>query len=339
MAAFIPILLPVVVLLNIGALVIYAMRKSTLVLLPALVLLTSFRFFPSTLSLIPPAKPAHSSEKEIKLLSYNVSYFQMQRLYSDAYYDPKQNETVGQMREWLLSQDADILCLQEFFDDSYSKLYNTVERLSESGYECYFMHSVNTVNKANRGLAIFSRYPIVNRGELFLSDNNYNGAAFADVVVAEGDTLRVINMHLESMRIKVHTKGMGLPHAMKEALRRYKWGAEERANQTEAITDFIHKSPYPVLLAGDLNDTPYSYVYRQFRNQLENTFEEAGSGFGFTYRGNRLFFLRIDHIFNSPSLQAASFNTHQDVWFSDHFPLTASFRMPVSAQPEAVVRR
>ena len=46
------------------------------------------------------------------------------------------------------------------------------------------------------------------------------------------------------------------------------------------------QSPYPVIVAGDFNDTPVSYAYRKIRKGLNDSFVNSGYGAGFTYKGN-----------------------------------------------------
>jgi endonuclease/exonuclease/phosphatase family metal-dependent hydrolase len=82
----------------------------------------------------------------------------------------------------------------------------------------------------------------------------------------------------------------------------------------------VNESPYPVILCGDLNDTPVSYCYRQFSRTLYDSFVESGNGIGQTYIGvvpsNR-----IDYIFHSEEFETANFTTHQ-VNYSDHKPIS-----------------
>jgi len=60
---------------------------------------------------------------------------------------------------------------------------------------------------------------------------------------------------------------------------------QDRRVQIEKLKAFIQRSPHPVICVGDFNDLPYSYAYQALKKDLHNTFEEAGSGFGFTRHG------------------------------------------------------
>ncbi|HEX8532431.1 MAG TPA: endonuclease/exonuclease/phosphatase family protein, partial [Cytophagales bacterium] len=93
-----------------------------------------------------------------------------------------------------------------------------------------------------------------------------------------------------------------------------------------ALVDrFVRESPHKVILCGDFNDIPYSYTYQRMRRQLRNAFEDAGSGFGFTLNDDKLFFLRIDNQFYDKALNVHDFQTHRDVTYSDHFPISATY--------------
>src|SRR5690606_3320508 len=114
--------------------------------------------------------------------------------------------------------------------------------------------------------------------------------------------------------------------------RKLKNGIQMRASQVKILSEHIQNSPYPVILAGDFNDVPYSYTYFTLRSILRNAFEEAGRGFGFTYN-QVLFFLRIDNIFFGEGLEAKVFKTHREVDYSDHYPISAVLkRVPPDAE-------
>jgi endonuclease/exonuclease/phosphatase (EEP) superfamily protein YafD len=83
-------------------------------------------------------------------------------------------------------------------------------------------------------------------------------------------------------------------------------------------------SPYPVIVAGDFNDTPVSYTYRVMRRGLNDAFVEAGYGAGFTYRG-KYPPNRIDYIIYGEGIECTDFDIVK-VRYSDHYPVIAYFR-------------
>ena len=255
----------------------------------------------------------------LRVLSYNVSFFSVPTVFSKQYSMPDYNMLVTNAIGWLKQNDADILCLQEFFDDEDSDIYNTVDALTkDTGYQHHFVYKDQVKNRTRRGLIILSKFPIVDRGTIFTSENHYNGAVYADVQTPQG-TVRMINVHLESMRLGT------LKRNIFGALSAYKRGIAMHALQADQLIAFIRESPHPIILCGDLNETPYSYVYHQLAIVMNNAFEEAGQGFGVTYLGKRLSFLRIDQQFATPGLRILRYTTHHDITFSQHLPIEASY--------------
>ena len=93
-----------------------------------------------------------------------------------------------------------------------------------------------------------------------------------------------------------------------------------RANQVDVLKDYITRSPYPVIVCGDFNDTPGSYTYHQMTIGLHDSFCRAGSGFlGSTYAGNFPSF-RIDYILYDDAFTANSYS-RSDFDLSDHYPV------------------
>jgi endonuclease/exonuclease/phosphatase (EEP) superfamily protein YafD len=179
------------------------------------------------------------------------------------------------------------------------------------------------------GVAIFSRFPIINQGDIVFGENTLNKGVYVDVAVNR-DTIRVFNVHLHSMSIKADslfaTSGyQEIKENYLDTFRRLRTGFAARGQQIAILEEYIRSSPYKVVVCGDFNDIPYSYTYQKLRSNLKNAFEEAGRGFGFTYNG-KLFFLRIDNQFFDPRLSALAFSTLRDIPYSDHFPIFATYR-------------
>lgn len=226
------------------------------------------------------------------------------------------------MLDWLVQEDADVKCLQEFYNDNSSIVFNATHTLSEEGkYQSFVRPSLVNRIGAEFGLAIFSRFPIMHRGEVTTEGDSMQYAIFVDLDTPSG-RVRVYNVHLRSMSIDENT--LGNQEAYPSIARKLKDGFTVRARQVERLLAHIEQSPYPVVVSGDFNDLPYSYSYFLLRRHLTNTFEEAGHGFGFSYNG-RLPFLRIDNQFFSDALRAYRFVTYQDVGFSDHYPIKAVY--------------
>lgn len=206
-------------------------------------------------------------------------------------------------------QDPDIVCFQEF-----SRIYHRQLKQYPYRYETPYK-STKTIQ------AIFSKYPIVGQGSLEFPDTG-NNALYADIRYQQ-DTIRVYNLHLQSYQVvpsrrllRRATSG-GLYRRMSEAftLQEQQAGIFNRHKET---------SPFPAIVCGDLNNTPYSRAYRMVRGDMQDSFDALGNGFGTTYK-LKFLPLRIDVILSDPAFTVVA-HRNFDVLLSDHFPLMASFR-------------
>ncbi len=281
-----------------------------------------FLFYTYALSLWPQEAP------QLKVLNYNTHIF-------NAYenYEKEDKSSSIKMIDWISADDSDFKCLQEFYNAPDYSVYNTLEKIGKQrNYQHHFKIISRDNIKAEFGMAIFSKHPIVQRGEVKFDKKTANGAIFIDALWGQ-DTVRVYNLHLQSMHIDQEAlKNQSiLEKAFWAVLERFEDGAVRRTEQIRAIEQHILESPHRhVILSGDLNDLPYSFSYITLKNHLENAFEMQGNGFGFSFNSFLLFFLRIDNIFYSPSIQCVDFELDRSIDYSDHFPLKAGFRITQS---------
>src|SRR5690606_9343737 len=219
---------------------------------------------------------------------------------------------------------------QEYYHRDSIDMFNTLDLIAESGeYDYYFSSKHMGQKNGEVGIALFSRFPIVNSGEVIFKQGSVNRAALADITI-HGATIRFINVHLQSMSLSPYnplaSKSLSdTKQNLRTAYEKFAKGLLDRSFQAEVIKELIYQKPYKVILVGDFNQTPYSFVYNSFKEIMNNAFETAGNGFGFTYRGSTLFFLRIDNQFYDPRLKAIDFKTHKQVPYSDHYPIEARY--------------
>lgn len=326
-AGFVALTLPGALALNVLFLLYWLIKRSWLVVLPLAVMVLGWGYY-SRLMVFNFNDEVVEGAKTLRVLSYNVHVF---NAYTDV--DGSQRDASMEMINWVAEHPADVYCLQEFYSNRGSSTYNTISRIGNR-YDKYRYFSVSYVdrNKADIGTAIFSRYPILNKGIIRFGESNVNRAIWVDVDV-KGDTVRIYSTHLQSMSIKSQDientySAIGNEESFKKEgrnlARRLKKGFIARAHQVEQLLEHINESPYPVIVCGDFNDIPTSYTYNQLARTLENAFVEAGSGVGATYNGP-LPFLRIDNQFYSEGLKAVEFETHYEMGLSDHFPISARY--------------
>jgi endonuclease/exonuclease/phosphatase family metal-dependent hydrolase len=308
-----PFLIPFVLIFNIILFIILALSLKKPAFLPLICSILGYKFFLITFQI----NSKNEDAEGLKVLTYNAHLFNYKK-------EPA-GQTDPNIFSWISEHPADVKVIQEFYQDYTVQGRNALKILSNSGKMEYTYHVVEgNPKKRSYGLAIFSKYPIVNDGVVFDNRSN-NGAIFSDIRAGR-DTIRIYNVHLESMSIRTDSLDnyQEAKQIYRKTLGKLHRGSLKRAEQLNILREHVNNSPYPVILMGDLNEIPYSYTYFKLNERLKNAFELAGRGFGFTY--NRiLFFLRIDHIFSSPSLIPAYFNTHREVDYSDHFPVSATF--------------
>lgn len=329
-AGFLSMTVPFFLFGNLMLLIFWLIVRPLNALVPTVALLLGYRFVLATVGLHT-ARPVQPDQ--IHVVSFNVQTFQG---YGKHTADRIVNAT--RLLKWIQGQKADIICLQEFYDRPQSYIYNTTQRLSENAYKHYYYSPMITMGtRGSLGLMIMSRHKIVGKGTIFKSERNNNQILYADVKLPQG-TVRVYNVHMQSIGLlEEELDFIQHPEEAKRRLlprvfRKLRSGFVKRSQQLAVLENSIAQSPYPVLVCGDINELPYGNTYFRLKRRLQNAFEEAGSGFGFTFRGG-LPGLRIDHQFADQNFKVTGFEVHRDVNQSDHYPIAASYVLaPKKAQ-------
>lgn len=252
-------------------------------------------------------------ENSIKILSFNVNHF---------YTYLKNKDNSDNIIQFIADQKADIICLQE------TKLQKKGE-LNPLQLKTRFP-GINHLQLAHQsswnGPVTFSRFPIINMGEIRFERSN-NMIIYTDMLI-DGDTIRVYNCHLQSYGIRPEDYSMIDSMALqnvkidevKSLGRKLREGYKMRSTQVEILKTNIEQCPYPVIVCGDFNDTPNSFTYRIIGDKLTDAFVESGKGISNTYRG-KLPSYRIDYIMYSPEFQSFNYKRYR-VNYSDHYPIT-----------------
>lgn len=263
--------------------------------------------------------------KPVRIMSFNTRMFD--------YYSWTGKKGVNEkVLDFINQKDPDIVCFQEFFSNMNEESYSENHVVSRLRKYPYRHIEYNVVGKKGRkfGQATFSKYPIVDKKYLEFS-NTSNFSIQTDINI-HGKVVRVFNNHLESVRLKTHDYNFIDSINSKwndnhmAGLRLIAWKLQhsftQRAIQAETIARHVKNSAYPVIVCGDFNDTPVSYVYHTMLGDLKDAFRQAGIGFQGTYNG-KLPSFRIDFIFHSPEFEAVKFGAFSEN-FSDHFPIMAT---------------
>jgi endonuclease/exonuclease/phosphatase family metal-dependent hydrolase len=170
--------------------------------------------------------------------------------------------------------------------------------------------------------AIFSKYPIIDKGSLEFP-NTGNNAIYADIHYQK-DTLRVYNLHLESLKLDVDKAELTNAYSGK-FMDRIGTSFKKQREQAALVRAHSIATPHKKLVMGDLNNTQFSNVYKTIKGAMTDTFKEEGSGYGRTHNF-RYFPVRIDFIMVDDAFEVM---THRnfDLKLSDHLPIMASVRL------------
>lgn len=221
--------------------------------------------------------------------------------------------------------DADILCLEEFFEpaDSTGPQSNN-KALRAMGFPySVFVPAKNISGDSSWGIAIFSKYPFVDSGRFELDrykEGDY--LVYADIKI-NGQVIRVFAAHLYAIKFAQWEENSRYYGAtgFGRLFNRLVKGYEYRYYQAENAGRVVAQSPYPVIICGDFNDIPNSSTYFNMRGSLQDAFLEKGYGFGrTTAAGFALAAPRIDYILADKKFTVSQFAVLREK-LSDHFSL------------------
>jgi endonuclease/exonuclease/phosphatase family metal-dependent hydrolase len=303
--------------LNLFLIIIFIFFARRIIYIPLIGLLAGIIFIKITFSYHVKTK-VEDGKKSFEVLSFNVKNFGSGK---------KGDLHSLEMINWLLNDSSDIKCVQEFHSHNDIPEYDVVGRIISKGYNYHFLFK-DSVNVSDfEGLAIFTRYPILNRGILLLQENSGNNCIYVDLKIGI-DTIRIYNVHLYSMRIPLYAykDPSNYESKLKSLVRKLKNGAINRSREIDRLIRHAEGCPYPFIICGDFNDIPYSQNYLTLRDHFTNAFEKAGHGFGFSFN-HKLFFLRIDHQFVNDGIRPLSFRVDHSMKDSDHFPTRGIYHL------------
>lgn len=308
--SFFGLIYPYLLAANIGFIIFWAWNKSKYSYMSALLVIAGFPYVFSTIAL---NKPVNELSDGIKLMSFNLN---------QGYYQYKNGIDKGELLNFLIKSDPDILLLQE---NNSKYIRNELQELRSYPHKVKFPVT---------GTSIYSKFPYLDSGEVEF-DQGTNSCTWGDFLIGS-DTIRIYSVHFQSNEVSKKAEEFVIAmekerkfetENIKGILRKYKYNVKLRTSQVRMVREHISQSPYPVIIGGDFNDPPVSYAYRQFSSFLTDSFREKGFGTGTTYHGV-IPFLRIDYIMMSKKLEIISFNVNR-VKYSDHYPVEAIFRKKI----------
>ena len=304
------LILPLFLILNGLFFVYWAVQLKKQIILSGLVLLLGITFINKFYKFSSTDLP--ETEKDFTVMSYNVRLFNLFEWL-------KKDNVAQEIQKFVNDNNPDILCVQEFSTSANIDL-------KVYPHKYILMHG----DKIKTGQGIFSKFKIINQGSLDFPNSN-NNVVYADIKKGI-DTIRVYSIHLQSIKItpdvneinddinEINQKKSGI------IFRRISKAFREQQLQAEIIKEHKEKCKYPIIICGDMNNSAFSYVYRNIKGKLNDSFEEGGNGFGQTY-DFRYYPARIDYIFADSKMEVKSFKSFNQFKNSDHYPIMGRFRI------------
>lgn len=307
--------LPVVTLVVLVLLVLLAVFKqwrSAVVIVGALML-----SWP-TLRLISPVNFGHSKadpdKTQLKVMTMNVTQFNWSK-----------GEPPSKNMRYILDEDADIVVIQEgLLYYSYEGLV-TVKPMLQELYKKYPYRK-----KQYFDVGILSKYPFEEVKSPVLAQDTLGYFIKAWDVDAPGGNLRVVSMHLSSLRFTGNDsqliESMNTPSGRKNRIRsvaqKLDVGFRSHARQAKAMRQLLDETPGDVLVMGDMNDTPGSFAYRTVCGEdLRDAWADTGFGPIYTFHDHHMY-VKIDHILYRGDMKVLSCRCDKK-GESDHYPLVA----------------
>ena len=266
----------------------------------------------------------------IRVATWNVARFIEMR---------KNNNKGSQIRRKMLDeirqQNADIICLQEFFHSYDSSWYHNVDYMRDSLHYPYYYYSHDVDgDKHFTGNAIFSRFPIIDSGLIRYPRPTLPEALMHADIRLKNRIIRVYTTHLQSLQFgktdyekieRIKDVDEGIVTNSKTIFSKLKKGVINRKIQTDIIRQVLGDSPYPLIFCGDLNDIPNSYTYFNIRGEMQDAFLKKGFGIGRTFAAISPT-LRIDYIFADRRFKVHQFRRIPKN-YSDHYMLVSDIEL------------
>lgn len=327
--AFIGLAYPFLLTANCIFIVYWLLRRKTLALLSVLSILLGWNVLLNTVEFhfLPPNADAQPKPGAIRVMTYNVHNFKRYGAKNDI-------STKHDILDIIRKQQPDIIGFQEFYTRKNGEydMRDSIMNIMGSGF--YYFEPEIFNNSEAIGIAIFSKFPIVGRGAISISDKSSENACIYVDVKKGPRQFRFYTMHLQSIRfdpedyryiegVTNQEKTAGPPKASLSSARRLgsklKTAFIKRSSQVVKIKRNAAQCPYPYIISGDFNDTPSSFAVNQMANGLKNAFREKGFGLGRTYNGDFPNY-QIDYIMTSRQFDIADYRVIEKK-LSDHYPV------------------
>lgn len=254
--------------------------------------------------------------------------------YGLRYPDTVSDQIINQKKfhDILNSDSHTIICFQEYpmKGSKHGKFYQQLDQglsLPYKSLSSYYWNQKYT----EYILVTASQYLILD--EKVFTYDSLNFAMYSDIRLPEA-TVRIYNVHFQSVKLTTerkllminrHVNLRAIRIQLTDAIRKLKIAFIHRENQALILQESIKSSPYPVIIAGDFNDTPASFVYKTLKRGLKDASSSSGNGFGRTFKFSR-FPLQIDYLLHSSSISSSGYRFINNN-LSDHYAISCKFKI------------
>ncbi len=327
--AYCGLLFPYLLILNFVITIIWLVVDFSWALIPVAVILLNVNNIDKHFQFRGTEKPEVCANC-LKVMSYNAKAFNI--------YDKNQKSLNKRVVNFLQEEKPDILCIQEYSYDAKGKSgFNSTEAIinalnvkdNEKTHKVLLPYK----NKLGYqfGMAIFSKYRIIDGGFVETSDSSSNKSMYVDIRF-NSDTIRIYNIHLASMHLDSTDYETGkaiwagsydstFNNKAQKLSNKITMAYVLRQRQAKAVHAHISECPYPVILCGDFNDSPASFSYNKIMHGLKDSFRGSGKGTGTTYIGKDFPSYRIDYIAHDKQFNDFQYTVCRDLDVSDHYPI------------------
>mgnify|MGYP003638619698 FL=1 len=302
--AFVSLAVPLLVFVNILFFIYWLLRKKFYVLLSLSILVYGFLTLGTFIGFNSINKSINT-EDSITIMSFNSLGFRGEK-------DEWESTAGDTIVKFIQNERPDIICFQEFDNRKIRSHY----------FEEYPYKYVDFEYDNNRVIqAVYSKYEIVHKGLLEFPET-LNSAVYVDIKY-NTDTLRIYNLHLESLSIR--------PYNIKsersdKLFGRLRHSFAKQQEQSTIVKEHMKNSPYKNIVCGDFNNTQFSNSYFTIKGNLKDSFLEKGRGYGKTINFWKFPF-RIDYILVDPAFEVLSHKNY-GINLSDHEPIMATIKIP-----------
>lgn len=332
------LMFPFFLLIQALFLVFWLIVKPKLALIPVVSLLLSWGLISNAVGMHFPGKLQTKTDSTLRIATWNTHLFN--------FYE-NNGKLDDDMMRTVRSFKADVLSVQEFVFSLDSNSEISLDKVKKKlGYKyvvaandrAFGVHTYPAPHKERYHpfcVALFSNYPILS-WEKVQSKKEYNQTFLRADLKIGNDTIRFFNIHLQSMHFVNkdydfienidEQDAETVNHNGRNIIRKMRTAYLFRAEQAKKVKEEVNKSPYPVIVCGDMNDVPNSYAYQKISSGLKDVFTEKGAGIGPTFQFLSPT-LRIDYILHSKAITVQQIKIVRPSP-GDHNPIIADFNLP-----------